>query len=1780
MMSSIRSKKNKKKLYSFIGLTAVAITTAATVLPGVTYKYNYDRYVATNKEQVIDIGNSSYYNPSKPVTTTSDIISLKSGRADPAAGTDPVAPDPSAPTTPPTAPDPDPSTPAPDPAPAPGPVSAVPAVISPDGTYYTVHNNISINNPRPNESIDFGPTFDILDTSKKAAIPYASTIAAYPYKFGNTADKLKTFGGAGLNYFGTKSSLYAESGRLQVNPMTMSSDWIPTYRYPTGFLTHPVIDPSTASTDPFKLTPETKFQITYKNMTWDPEHTGSGWNDTVEENSGGLYKPWTGRFPKNFKRYSDVYDNNNDYNVVTGDGGITMTGIMTYDIKGNKLSELAVSPRESAWYYLNQTTLDLIRDGFSFAAQEWYLKDYTLSGAPEQLFKSSAKEKFQFKQDFNFVNYVPEDDGSGATNDHNNDWVADNTSSLNIHAASVTIGTSYSNRLAIVQQKIQYIYPALDFYTPETELGLNQSLVTAPKKILDYPSISGFPGIRPIGSYDNMLPSDSHATSGEFNEDVYKSQRSVASVTFALTPALLEGKFVFIPMVYSGTTRLNTRAIVEPNDKNCTPLEYVTRGLYAVGSKNGVDKEADKDADFKVDFKTNGYPGCEFGSTNKLYLNNVAGTIRWEYNPGTVLRNGLIRPASDKDIKSVYIAGFNRIPGVTKIAESVDTQSPYTLAQDVAKDEIKLYKLIYNLAITNLPDVRMNSGDPDWSPDTLEQMQKIMTVSNVRFSNIGEKTATGYPGGGYIEADVSLKLYYNDETNLIQPSMNKPSPAKTVRLYGFQHVEPTRVPEEDIYLGDPRMTPSQAVEENNVGSLKQYIIQGMSTKVTPTFENDWRKTKGGTLPVNDKFPDYTKIIQFLTTPTPNNLDGTVFVNVTLAAYYDENGDYRTDGFKSIPVTIRGFKKVEQTKLNSTVTISSDRTASEALSSSTTTSTGLRQYPYLQYLLTKYKNEVFTGLPEGFNAGVIQLNQPQADNLRGTVTVQVSVLMYYDQSGNLIDLTKNTEESLGKGPKPLGQIIVSGFKKVAATALKNKTINVSGELEFYNTLASQIDETKVASLIYQRKDEIFTSYPGLRFSINSIRITSLKSDNLTGKILVEFALTRYYNQKGEYVEVDDSKKEWLQFTGKNALTIGGFTSVVQTQWNKKEFDASFKPEINGSDIVNKTSSVTTLADFKAFVDGKNSTKEAIFGGSKPTPFVVKKTNTGTPKKPVYSISLKGPERSAWEILQLGTKTIFQISPQDIATYVLRVFQYAGMQNYGVNVKISDVGVKIITDRNQQRNSVVNTSNQQVYKDFDWYKGSLKLEITVKLSDGTWTKTFDFQGSPEKSMNVFNRYTPLPVFVSADPNGEKNLAKTFTAGDIEHFIFQNIDQIINGSFAEGQKSGKPVNFSNFNINISNIFYNNNQGSVSVLLTIDNFYDAKGNLSTDLPESDKTSPRTMSDTITFTGFKQQKATAFASEFDLADSGAVIPVNKVPVDPNNDEAGYMDVSAWDQMTADQFWYGLKSNIPEVEAYGKGNSAQSQFIYDLIMGNGKVLPPTGAIPNKNRILLKNAEIPESFSVENIIGTDATFSNVDGRLDITFKIVNYYDLLGNLETTAPKTSKISIRGFKQTQASVLAGTKFTDESIVKHQIKVTGSYNTTASLVTPQYIIDNVLNNTRGSWPATSEGGEDTNTYDFVSHIKKGSLNIVAANNSAGTVTLNFFLETPVQIYDELGNKRTLEPGVYSLEVSGFESTLLVYVGLSILIVFVLFILLPTIIIIVKKSRVKHAARGSFKDFK
>lgn len=1660
-------KKKRFKSMSILAAISIAtITSVAAILTGVTYKYNYHRYNVTNNEQVIEISNNS---------------KMQSREAA-------LAPTPSE-----------------------------------DGSYYNFSNNSTFSDPKSNDSIDFGPLYNVSNPRENP--PYGSRLALSMFSSA-TEKKAPPF----VNFFGVASKMYKFNTESGANVSNGALDTTEVYRYPVGFLTYPELGKEQKLNT---IDKNTKYKFAYKSAPYNLSSLSGG----LKSHAGGIYKPDLGGNPYNFKNTNDLYGK--IPSDISSFKGASFTNARTFDIKGNALSDINIKPNKDAWYYLDTTVGSGIQWGGVFLPQKWEVKDLSSNKIYE--YSSSESENFEKLISFNFANYL---------NKEKTDW-------QNINSVSMTVTTQYTNTATIGQT--QDSLSSLNYLAPnDTSLSYDRELLN----ITETPDYHKVLNVKNL-DFSSSVPSDSRAH--EEWHGVKWGSVIGSNVTFSLTPLTYgdNANLIYAPLPYSGTTKSTIKAVIENEDKKFTPIEYATKTLYAKGSQNDQATGEDNDADFRVQL-TNGYPGSEYGSINKLFLNNVAGTVRWVYDPGTVLKNGLIQKSTPDDVKELTIGGFKRIPGVTKIADSINVQSPFTLAQDVAKEPEKYYKLVYDLALTNLPNPSdyVDGGTGTWTPN-LENLKKIMTITDVTFNNIGEKTSEGYVNGGYLEAYVSLKLYYNEHTNLITPDRNLPTTPKKIRLYGFRHVEPTMIPDKPIYIGDPLITAKQATEGSYQEGIKQSIINGLQKEVTPSAENDFRTTEGGSLPVTNESPDFSKQISLISF-APNNLEGTLTVLVTLNQYFagaSENGALKIEGFTPVEITITGYKKVQQTRLNPIVDVVTDKTADDAVNQNFT-SNGIQQYPYIQFLLMKHKADAFVGLPEGFNAGSIQIDSAVANNLEGTVTAQISAFMYYDASGNLIDLTKPSDENAGLGPMPLGQIVMRGFKKVQPTKLKTNVISVAGNLEFYNTLASQVDEVKIASLLFTMKDTILTSYPGLHFSVNSIQILDTYKDNLDGSITVSFALTRYYNNEGKYIEADGEslKEQWLYFDGKKNpnIKILGLTQVKPTEFVTTSFDQFFTPNVTESNLDSTTTSNTPLNEFKEFLEGKNSSKTQIFGGADTNnPYVVNKGDENV-------ISLKNVERSAWEILQLSSKTIFQVSPNDIASFVLRVLQYAGMENYGISIKSSDIGVRIITNRNSS--DVVNSSNLSLIETKDFYKGSLEVEISIKLSDNTWTKKIVFEGAKEQGKNIFNRYIPLPIFTnnSSENESEKNLATTFKETDIEKFIFQNIDQIINGSFNSKIPSGKPINFSNYNISISNILYNNNRGEVTVDLTLDNFYLPSGNLSTNPIESvdGENPPKTMTTTVVFKGFKKQKSTEFAKEIDLESVGAQIPF----IVPD------MNFNTWSDVTASKFWELMSS-----EEVVNGGYDKQQFVYDLIMGTGKLWGEPDS-PNLNRILLSDAEIPINFSKDNIISYDsASFSNINGRLDLTFKIVNYFDNFGNLELNIPKTITLSIFGFRTTQSSIIAGSSINSSDFTN--IYINGSYDTTASLVTSSFILENVLSKTSGLWPPIDGVGENTNNFDFVSKIDPSSVIIISTNNSKGEVKASFRLLEDVNIYDSEGNLFTLSKNyTYNLIITGFESSLLLFVGVSVLIIFILFILIPAIILIIKRSRIKAAARGKVSD--
>lgn len=1652
--------RNRKKLW--ITLTAVAmagISIAVGALTGITYKYNYDRYVETNSDKVIDVGNNN-----KPSTY------------------------------------------------ADGDKEAV----------YNISNKNTVENPKYENAIDYGPIYDISNPDKN--FPYGSSL---PFSF----LKSSPYGSQnpiGTSFFGVSSSIHTWNNTTDPVYNNQSGKDESIYHNPTGFYAYPSIDSSTGNSAEWKsINNSTVYKFKFKGAPMITGHTygSSDW----DKYTVASYKPALGGSPHQIKPTMELYGSMNMDNYSSS----TYTNARTFDMSGNKLLDINISTNpKTSWYYVNTTKpSNAIKYGGAFLPLE--VSFYKWLG------NNISSTTYSTNEDKNFVIDSPELTFANPLTKPKYNWTT-------FASVSMTISTHTINTNLLGNDK-GYAVPSLSYIYPN-----NSDSPAATNDMFKY---ANNPAYFSEGGSTGSIPQDSKNTLN--HHGTYYGKDILANVTLSMTPVKLpNGQSMFAPLPYSGTTTSTIKASVENEDKKYTPIEYAEKALYSKDSQNDFSGKVDQDADFTVRL-INGYPGNEYGSINTLYLNNVAGTVRWEYNPVTVLKNGLIQPATQEDIKEITISGFKRIPGVTKIADSINVQSPYTLAQDVAKEPYKYYKLIYDLAIRNMPDpgTYIDGGVGDWNSQTLDNLQKIMDVKNVTFNNIGEVTSEGYVNGGYLECDVSLKLYYAENTALITPDQNQPTKPKRIRLYGFQHIEPTQIPNKDIYVGDPFLTPQQAALPQSEDSIKQSIINGMQTKVTPSASNDFRTTEGGTIPVTKEIPDFSKQISIIS-KNINNLEGTLSVVVSLNTYFagpDNNGALMSTGFEPVEITIKGYKKVQPTRLNPSITIDTDKTASDAVNQNFTTPNGT-QYPYIQFLLMKYKNDAFVGLPDGFNAGSIIIQNAVANNLEGTVTADVSVGLYYDESGNLVDISKPDQEYIGS--RPLGQIVIKGFKKVEPTALKNQIISVSGQLEFYNTLASQVDDVRLALLLFQNKDYLFTSYPGLHFSVNSIKILDTYKDNLDGAITVSFALTRYYDQNGEYKEYDDTPSKWLVFDGKTNpnIKIIGFTQVKQTEFVTTNFDVDFQPNTAEDNLQASTTSVSSINKFKDFI-----TKQNILGGSDETPYLVT-------KNPDKTISLRGFERSAWEILQLSGKTIFQVTPTDIASFILRVLQYAGMDNNNIFIKSSDIGVRILTSRNP--NQIINTSDISSFSSQDWYTGSLKVEISISFSDGVWTKEIDFKGTDAQGMNIFNRYVPLPIYTTANPTDgnedDKNLATSFTADKIESFIYENIDQILNGSFNAKVPSGKPINFSPYNISVSNVLYNNNKGEVTATLTIDNFYLPSGNLSTDPSSVDGENPaKTLSTTITFSGFKKQKSTEFKSETNLQKDGATPPFTL-------EDNSFMN---WGNITADKFWEALSSTYVTNQGYDP-----QQFIFELITGTGKLWDnATIDAPNQNRILYEDAQIPKNFSKDDVISYNATWSNINGRLDLTFKIKNYYDSLGNLEMNIPKPVSISIFGFKSTQASIIAGSSISSEDSTNIYIK--GSFDVSASLVTNDYIIDNILNKTSGVWPPQKPGEEDTTNFDFLSNIDKSTLNIVYTNNNKGEVKATFRLKNDVNIYDSEGNEFTLSKNyTYNLFISGFDSSLMIYVGISILIIFILFILIPAIIILVKRSRAKSRANGKISD--
>lgn len=1583
-----------------------------------------------------------------------------------------------------------------------------------------------------NESINYDRTWYPSDGSLKPHI-YANTLSE------NKLSSLSTIesGISGFNLIGIQSSIFEKTQELLPPlPGSYENRFKTINRYPTSFITSKVdLNDETGLEDGYKLT--------FLNTALDKQETGD------VSKFGGITKGDVYFEPKyldynDFAKNPSIIDakNQSPYAFFAGE-------FYNYKhLKNNHKPNLVLSQSKEKpgvsnfkYYDLNNPAMIHFNNGYGFNDFEFDNNKITKVGAESD---NVSKNNNTTVKTLKFADPLTKTPTTSVYD------------SMNAVSVSISNQWRMNRAYSFYGNKLQETKPVI--FSKVTAAGDVNELISS--------EINIQPNIRMNDETENLLDNltDKAIKQSSYGDVIYYGQNSSMSVTLAMTPVSQpntaspdevnneHGFYNVIPMVYGGTTKIRTSAIVEPSDLSSTPFEYVSQGKYKRGYVDKVTGEIDNQADFNVNWIRNAYPGSQYGAKNTLTLNNTAGTVTWEYDPVTVLKDGRITFSTPEDKHTLKIRGFKRIPGITKIASSINSQSPFTVASDISKDSNKVRKIIYNLAIQNLPDL----NDPaagfggNFNVDNPTDLAAVINLNNITFNNYGEATPEGYTDGGYFEADVSLNVYYDKHTNFIpyDPANLKPSPIQKIRVYGYKHIEPTTIPEEDIYVGDSSLAPSTVAEDEVL--LRSYIISGMNTKVNPTAANNWRTTKGGTIPINDEIVDFSQKISIIN-PRADNIKGTISLTATLNAYYGGvDGALLSSGFAPVDIVIRGFKLINPTSINEVITIETNKTAAQAVAN---------QLSYLKYLLIKNKDIVFNGLPDSFYVDSLQIIAPTTNLLKGEVTAQIEVNTYYDINGNL------NNPLAGGSPSfiPLGTITIKGFKKVLPTKIKSGIVNISNDLELSANLASQVDNAKIASIIYQKRDEIFTDIPTSYFTVNSIIIDKVITNNLqNGYLIVNFSVTNYYDGNGEYIDSSSGTAEHLKFDGKTNpnLKIVGFTGAKATQFVLQNITNTFAPIISNPNNDSALASQSSKEEILAFLKG-NDKIPSILGGDLTEVTIKKDENnklvTNTDASNAAWAEINPIERSAWEILGLSQKTVYQINPYDIQEYILRVLKYSGIESTNIKISPENVLVKITSERDLYTEHLQVEGNEAYYEKKNAYTGSLTADITIFAVGGDINKKLTFEGTSQPSKNIFNRYIPLPIY-KKQGSPEKNLVSEFKISDIEKFVYQNIDSILNGD-VNNKASGIPINFSQWNMNISNVFQNNNTGEVRFLMTVDNFYLSSGNLSTDPTLADGMNPaKTISKEIVISGFKQQKSTLVKSEFDLNESGAKYPVS-LPLPP--------DYVNFNSVMASTFLNDLKTN----DTYN-----DRDFLNNLIRGKAATKNELGLTEN-NALLATHSQIPDSFQAKDIIGINTITNNVLGTITFNFNIINYFDKFGNLEKAVPLQLNTTIYGFQQVDESLIANTSISEQNIIDRKIYIKGNFDTMASVAGVEYIKENILSKTSGRWPGTLTDPTPTSSINLLD--KFSNIEVVSASNSTGEVEVKFFVKEAFNFFDSSGNLSSWEMGSYTLIVSGFTNSMIIYLSIGIVIIFILFILIPLIAILIKKSKIKRMNRRELGSF-
>lgn len=1062
--------------------------------------------------------------------------------------------------------------------------------------------------------------------------------------------------------------------------------------------------------------------------------------------------------------------------------------------------------------------------------------------------------------------------------------------------------------------------------------------------------------------------------------------------------------------------------------------------------------------------------------------------------------NGALQTEPSTKVSKVIISGFRRVKPTTII--NTFLVSEYNLLpSDVINDEDYLKEIVINNLINNI-------------------------VSNTTKQNIKLSNLVANNLDGVVEFNVSLNKYYNDDGTVYDGPDFKLWNDKVV-ISGFKTISPTKLPSNNVW------------ETDLIDSLAETVSKDITTLKKTVFNKII-----GSIPNNFDINDNIDIQNI----TFSNLNGTIDFDVNLTLFFDDMGNIKTSLPKLYHAKIVGFRTIVPTTISNIVKVTGY---------SNILPTDISKDQLINIIFNNYSS-FYQNLPiNHFTKDNIIVSEDSinAVNSLGSIDILLSTSTYYDQNGNLV---------LNDSSRPLDyrKVTILGFNSISETII-NSGVAIPNVSDIF---ASDVTNSQLVDYLFNHKDIIFSPLPST-FSRDSITILNpdgIIKNNLEGSITFDLSILDYYNSLGSVESVTPKTVDRFVITGFKTSSPTSFDSQVHLpkedvgnlfassiendqllsilRKNKELFVRSFPPEFQIQSINVLENSVSNLIgsliveityvnfynQSGILISSPEKTTIRCYGFKTASPTLIKSEFTVTGKNDLLPSSQKIADIR--KIIMSNKDSIFDSLPESIAE--------------------DDIIVEV------DENSYINSQGQIIVniKLNKYYDESSKLIVV----------------SPQNpNLNPLTGQIILSGFLSISPTtikekvlvlDEKLISKFATDVSNEElvkYVYDNRENII---------TSIPNDFSIDNISINDNIYSNNQGIIIAKISLTSYYDSSSQHVTTGFE-----PKT----IIFEGFKKNNKVSYIQPTLFLNSPSIQsqPAHSITyskfLDYVYENNLIKDVPS--TFSRSDLLPGTSDNFIEInnlEGYVTAKvSIKNYYDYQGNIVNNPTKPLSGTISIYGFKKILPTEVisyynSESFShklateeteenllkvVKNSSGLfiskePTTFNpqsdivkikinnsnNLDGTINATLYINNYYDNSGNIFRVQNPNDPNQLMLLKAWNITFAGYRKLTPTNINKYFI--IDETNTLPNDVNEEEIKNIIFNNRNSIFNNLPKSGITDSDFD---------VKITNSSNLRGEINVNIKL---YKYINEIGNLVTKEdaglnsPMMQNILIKGFKS--------------------------------------------